>query len=188
MENVGTESGSKRLIRPNPDLAKRIEEATGINPMDCYQCGKCSAGCPVGEVTDLLPHDFWRMAQLGMEEELLQSKHLWLCVACETCTTRCPNKLPLPTVIDYLRKTEIAKERETSEPDIVAFHKAFLEVVEKYGRMHEIGLMRKFKSFGELMADWKLGMAMFSRGKIKLFAKKVANRSEIRKMFEGVKK
>lgn len=184
----GTQEVVRAEIEPTSKLAKMILKATGVNPMDCYQCGKCSSGCPLTEVTDLLPHDLWRMIQLGMEDQIKQAEHLWLCVGCETCTTRCPNKLPLPAVIDFLRQEMLEKGEVTPAPEITAFHKAFMDTVEKHGRMKEVEMIRKYKmATGDYFKDFKLGLTLFAKGKIKLFASGVANKDEIKKLFKGGK-
>ncbi len=172
-------------ISPNSELAQQVAEETGVNPMECYQCGKCSSGCPIVELTDVMPHDFWRMVQLGMEDQLFQSHHLWLCVSCETCTTRCPNQLALPKVIDFLRQRATASGVTPSEPSIPAFHKAFMDTVERHGRLHELSMIRKYKmATGDFFKDFKLGLKLFGKGKIHLFAKNVSSRDEIRKLFK----
>ena len=153
-------------ISPTSELAQQVLEATGVNAMECYQCGKCSSGCPIAELTDVLPHDFWRMVQLGMTDRLFRSHHLWLCVACETCTTRCPNQLPLPKGNRFpapARTTTIACRRRnrTSRP----FTGRSWIRWEHHGRMHELSMIRKYKmATGDLFKDFKLGLKLLRQG------------------------
>ncbi|RJO65383.1 MAG: heterodisulfide reductase [Myxococcales bacterium] len=180
------ETGS-RTVTPECGLAERIAKDTGVNAMDCYQCGKCSAGCPLVEATDLLPHDFWRMVQLGLEEPILRSRHLWLCMACETCGARCPNKLPLSKVIDWFRQKAVREGREVAEPDVVAFHEAFLASVRSGGRLSEVKMIGRFKRLtGDYFKDMKLGMMLFRKGKIKLFGGQSGAKRKVRELFEGI--
>ncbi|MCX7958743.1 MAG: disulfide reductase, partial [Deltaproteobacteria bacterium] len=60
-------------------LADEVEELTGINPLKCYQCGKCSAGCPVRIFMKVSPNKLVRLVQLGLDEEALKSDTLWMC-------------------------------------------------------------------------------------------------------------
>jgi heterodisulfide reductase subunit C len=54
---------------PSTDtLAGRVEAATGVNLAQCYQCGKCAAGCPVSDQMDLPPSQVFRLLQLGFPE------------------------------------------------------------------------------------------------------------------------
>ena len=84
-------------------FVRQVEEISGQNLLACNQCGKCSAGCPVVAVMDLLPSQAIRMAQLGMEE-VLESNTIWVCASCLTCATRCPKGVDLPRVMEALRQ------------------------------------------------------------------------------------
>ncbi|MEJ2718903.1 MAG: 4Fe-4S dicluster domain-containing protein [Deltaproteobacteria bacterium] len=72
----------------------------------CYQCGKCTAGCPVARVTDAFsPKKFIRLAQLGLENMALDKKSpIWLCATCYNCTEVCPQDVE-PTEIFIALKT-----------------------------------------------------------------------------------
>ncbi len=63
------------------NLANRILEQTGENVFLCYNCTKCTAGCPLMDYFDLGPNQIMRAAQLGMEELIFDSKSPWLCAS-----------------------------------------------------------------------------------------------------------
>lgn len=84
-----------------------IERISGQKLLACYQCGKCSAGCPMSAHMDVLPNRMIRMAQLGMREQLLETKAIWMCVSCLTCNTRCPKGIKIAEVIEALRKAAL---------------------------------------------------------------------------------
>ena len=82
---------------------KRVEELSGQNIFSCYQCGKCSAGCPIASEMDILPNQVIRFLQLGMEEDVLSCKSIWLCASCFTCQSRCPKGVDLTKIMEALR-------------------------------------------------------------------------------------
>jgi heterodisulfide reductase subunit C len=87
----------------NSSLVKEVEEISGQKVSACFQCGKCTGGCPVVSSMDIFPHLVLRFAQLGLLEELLHSKTLWICASCQTCDSRCPRDVDIPKVIEALR-------------------------------------------------------------------------------------
>jgi heterodisulfide reductase subunit C len=91
------------------DFIKKIEELSGQNLMKCYQCGKCSAGCPFSFAMDNLPNQLVRLAQLGLEEEVANSKTVWLCASCYTCYVRCPKGVDLSKIMEAIRLLTLRK-------------------------------------------------------------------------------
>lgn len=82
----------------------QVEKISGQKLLACYQCGKCSAGCPMAAHMDILPNKIIRLAQLGMEEPLMASDAIWTCVSCMTCNSRCPKGVRIAEVIEALRE------------------------------------------------------------------------------------
>lgn len=82
---------------------QELEELSGENLFACYQCGKCTAGCPLAFSMDILPHQILRLMQLGQLETVLNSNSYWHCAACLTCTSRCPKDVDLARVMEALR-------------------------------------------------------------------------------------
>jgi heterodisulfide reductase subunit C len=85
------------------DFIKEVEELSGQKVLKCYQCGKCSSGCPMAEAMDLSPNQIIRLLQLGQEEELLNCKSIWICASCFTCEARCPKGVDLSKLMEALR-------------------------------------------------------------------------------------
>jgi len=104
---------SRQKIR-SPFVAK-VEELSGQNLLACYQCGKCSAGCPNVDQMDIPPNQLIRFAQLGMEEELKNSKSIWICASCMTCNVRCPKGINIAEVIESIRQIVLRKRNDHVE-------------------------------------------------------------------------
>ena len=90
-------------ITPTPDLAAKIRELSGQNTYLCYQCQKCSVGCPTAHAMTYRPAQIMRAVQFGLQELLLKDASIWRCLTCETCGTFCPNDLHPRDVIEVLR-------------------------------------------------------------------------------------
>ena len=90
----------------------KVEELSGQNLLACYQCGKCSAGCPAVSGMDILPNQIIRYAQLGFKDELLQSKSIWICASCFTCNARCPKGINIAEVIEAIRQILLRKRED----------------------------------------------------------------------------
>lgn len=156
--------------------------------LSCIQCGTCSASCPAINAMDLSPRRMWRLVQLGMAEEVLRSRSIWLCSLCYTCHVRCPRGIPLTETITRLK--ELAMERGIiSSPQSGAFYRAFSTVMRRYGRMREVEFMaRYFLSFNPLMALGfaGLGLKMLRRGKIRLELPQLGGEGRLDRLFARV--
>lgn len=90
----------------------KVQEISGQNLLVCYQCGKCSAGCPAVAEMDILPNQVIRYAQLGLKDELLESKSIWACASCLTCNVRCPKGIKIAEVMEAVRQLLLRKRRD----------------------------------------------------------------------------
>lgn len=167
-----------------PDLAGRVNAASGQEIELCYHCHKCTAGCPVAEEMTFGPDHVLRLVQLGERKRLLESSDIWLCAGCETCATRCPNAIDIARVMDVLRHMALAEAGQTGEPDAVKFHRLFLLVVRAFGRMHEAALLAAYKVWsGHLLADMDSGAVMLAKGKLPVLPKRIKGIAQVRRAF-----
>jgi heterodisulfide reductase subunit C len=169
-------------------IARRIREISGVDLSKCYQCKKCTSGCPVSGMAQCPPSEIMRRLHLGAGDELLDSDILWMCVSCETCSTRCPMGLDVAAVMDALRK--LARERNAAqgEGNAPLFNKAFLKTVEVFGRSYDLAMMAGYKlGSGKLMADTEKFPTMLRKRKIALLPPRGADRRVVRRIFKKIK-
>ncbi|MDM8000863.1 MAG: 4Fe-4S dicluster domain-containing protein [Dehalococcoidia bacterium] len=177
---------SVNAVTPSPvsDLRTFVEKQSGQRVLDCYQCGKCSAGCPVDYAMDLGPRQVMRYIQMGLKKEVMQSTTIWLCIGCETCSSRCPAKIDIARVMESLRILAAAEGTTASEKQIDLFHRTFLDTIRRYGRAHEFSLaaaytLKSRNFFGNLDA----AQTMFSKGKLVIIPPKVEGAAWVKTVF-----
>ena len=165
-------------------LADEVQQRSGTPVSACFQCHKCSTGCPIGPEMDYLPSQVMRLVHLGLENEVLESQAIWLCASCEACTTRCPQAIDIAAVMDALRMMAI--DRKTALPDAHGkqFNHSFLSSVRHHGRVFEMGMMAFYKlRTGDLFSDVDKVPEMLSKGKLSLLPKRSGSAGEVRKVF-----
>ncbi len=178
------------LSRENLKLARDLQSLTGENVMLCYQCKKCTLGCPSAYAMRMRPHELMRAIQLGRTEEIYWSGTIWICLSCETCNTRCPQDINILRVIDGLREISFSKEFNTynPQPTIPALHRIFMGFVERFGRVYELGLallinMRMLRPF----KDIDMASPMFLKGKLKPLPHSSDGRKELQKVMARIR-
>jgi len=159
---------SDKPLTINPELAQRIQEELGQNVYLCYQCIKCTSGCPVYEFFDWQPNQVMRALQLGDEEIALHAQTPWLCAACQTCTTRCPQDLDIAGIMEFLTRESVKRGIEPSVPLVNNFNQAFMREVRIWGRSYEPGLMAEMTMHNPqgLLHDLNLYVGMLKKGKV----------------------
>lgn len=172
-------------ISPQSDFLAAVEARGGKGVSRCYQCRKCTNGCPLAFAMDLKPNQVMRAVQLGLEEEVLGSKTVWVCAACQTCTTRCPNDIDIAHLMDVLRQLGRERGVAPAEPAVVKFHEAFLASIRRHGRVFELGMVARYKlASGDLFSDVGLAWEMFKRGKLGFVPHGIRSKGEVRCMYE----
>lgn len=97
------------------EFIDKVQELSGQNLLACYQCGKCSAGCPAVTRMDILPNQMIRLAQLGFKDKLLKNISMWVCESCMTCNTRCPKGINIAEVIEAMRQILLRQRQDHLE-------------------------------------------------------------------------
>jgi heterodisulfide reductase subunit C len=157
--------------------------------LTCIQCGTCTASCPTAYAMDYTPRQLWRLIQVGLRDEALQSRTFWLCTNCYSCTIRCPRGIALTETMAALKRLAIAEGVNGKDKDHVsAFYRAFVATVRRHGRNHEAELLlRYFLSTNPLAAlkYARLGAGLFIKGRVPLLAKDVQKKSDIETLFRA---
>jgi len=181
---MSTDSHNSSLSKLGTELLVQ----TGVKVTHCYQCGKCTAGCPLAEEMDYPPSLVMRMLQTGnpeLEERVLRSFSIWVCLTCEMCFARCPMSIDIPKMMDYLREKAIKEKKANPKAkEIIAFHKSFLDSIKYTGRLYEIGLFAGYKSRTlKILDDLSLAPKMMKRGKLNILPEMIHDRSGIAAIF-----
>lgn len=175
---------SGEVMRISPALAQRIQSEIGQNVYLCYQCIKCTNGCPVSEFFDWQPNQVMRALQLGQEDIALHSQTPWLCACCQTCTTRCPQGLDITAIMEFLTREAVSRGIKPLVPEVDGFNKAFMREVRLWGRSYELGLMMEVKLRNirthSLMEDMDLGVKMIAKNKLPFVPKKVSSPRQVK--------
>ena len=151
------------------DFSKRMQSTSGLNINLCYQCKKCTSGCPLIYEMDYSPHQIIHAVQLGLKDLVLKSKTIWLCASCQTCTTRCPQDVDIAKVMDEARIIARKEKIKPAVREIPAFNKSFLQTLRLFGRSFEAGMTVLLKlRTGEFKKDMKMGIKLIKKGKLKL--------------------
>ncbi|MBI5841980.1 MAG: 4Fe-4S dicluster domain-containing protein [Chloroflexi bacterium] len=157
----------------NPELARRIKDELGQNVYLCYQCVKCTSGCPLAEFFDWQPNQVMRSLQLGQEDIALHSKTPWLCASCQTCTTRCPQGLDITGIMAFLTREALARDIKPEVPEVDICNQAFLREVQLWGRSYDLGLMAEMKlRTHKFTDDLDLGVRIIQKNKLPFLPKR----------------
>jgi heterodisulfide reductase subunit C2 len=172
--------------------AKDLEKLSGEKISTCYQCEKCTNGCPMTFAMDIAPHRVMHSIQLGLTDEVLGSDTIWVCASCETCTARCPNEIDIAHVMDTLRQLSVSRGVKPSQKQSPIFHRAFLDSVKRFGRMHEMSMAIEFVLRNEgikgLAKQGVFGLKMIRKGKMKIIPGRLKAGIEVDTIFRTVKR
>ncbi len=161
-----------------PSLAALVAERAATNVYACYQCKRCTSGCPLLPHFDLAPHEIIRAVQLGRRKQVLRSASIWQCASCQACSARCPQHLDVARVIEVLRIMSREEGVAPAVPQVHLFSVAALRSIRAFGRLYELGLMgelylrmllSRLLDLRQLVAvDVPLALRLLRAGKLRL--------------------
>ena len=91
-----------------PDLAKELKKYGADDFNACYNCGNCTAVCNLTEEHENFPRMMIRYGLLGLKDEILSSRELWMCYYCGECTETCPRQADPGELMAAMRRYAIA--------------------------------------------------------------------------------
>jgi len=141
-----------------------------VSPNACFQCNRCTAGCPLLPAMDLTPAQIVHHLLLEEWEPVLRSNSIWACVHCETCTARCPQEVDICELLHAARVRAWRSGRVAPDQAMAAYFASFLENLYLYGRSAELPLtvICKLKS-QDYLRDCALGLRLIVRGRLNFF-------------------
>jgi len=89
---------------------EQILRSSGVNPLKCMRCGKCSATCPSYDEMEYHPHQFVYMVEKGQIEPLMASKSIYKCLSCFACVERCPRGVEPAKLVEAVRLLVIRQQ------------------------------------------------------------------------------
>ena len=130
-----TEESVIRISRADVEFRRRLMEEPGVESlMLCYQCGTCTADCPVAmRVPEFRPRRIARLAAYGQRGRLLSGDTVWLCAGCYTCYERCPEGVKVSEIVAALRRLALR------DGIIHPTYRALMESIAERGYIYEIG-------------------------------------------------
>ena len=103
-----TPEGSEPVwIDPDLDFIRWLGTQGAESFKKCFQCGTCSATCPISPETEPFPRKEMAWAAWGMKDRLLKDPDVWLCHHCNDCSTRCPRGGRPGDVLAALRQQSV---------------------------------------------------------------------------------
>jgi len=106
------------MTSKKPDSALRLRVLSKIGeqkPHNCYQCIRCTSGCPSMKMLELKPHEIVALTRAGFIGELINSGIVWTCATCLKCKERCPQAVAPVDLILALRNLAVEKEVKVPE-------------------------------------------------------------------------
>ncbi|MEW6218641.1 MAG: 4Fe-4S dicluster domain-containing protein [Thermodesulfobacteriota bacterium] len=164
---------------------EEVSRLAGVEIAGCYQCGKCSAGCPMADEMDILPNQVLRLIQLNAQDELLAANGFWRCVSCQTCSSRCPKGIDAARVMDTLKILAVSRGWRPKDRLVAILQRLFLANIRRHGRLQELELaalfnLRSFRPF----QDIRLVPKLHARGKLSLARHETRDIHSVQRIFE----
>jgi len=125
--------------RTDGEFVKKVKELSGENLTLCYQCGMCSGSCPAASHMDFSPRQVIELARLGLHEEIVGSKTVWVCASCLACAVGCPRGFDLSKLMEAIRLLALRKRADHVNPEDIP--------VKERGELPQIAMVSGLRKF-----------------------------------------
>ena len=173
------------VLQPRTATAQEIEAGYDEQIALCYQCKRCTSGCPVADVMDVRPHQVVRLVRLGAADRLLNGEAIWTCVGCYACTTRCPQGVPIAELMYSLKRLALKRNLTTRGAPVPAFLRSFVATVTRHGRNRELPMLARYYLSTDLRVALKessTGLTLFRQGRLPLLGEGVRGWKAVRSL------
>jgi heterodisulfide reductase subunit C len=148
---------------------QEIEAISGFKTSICFQCSKCSAGCPMADFMDLKTAQVMHSIRLNREDVVLHCNAIWMCVGCETCSARCPQQVEPADAMNAARILALRKGIKPSVEEIGIYYNLFVGSMWLNGKIHDLSVVGLTSLLtGRIVQDIPLGMQFLRHGRVKL--------------------
>jgi ferredoxin len=90
--------------RVRPELLTQLKKFGEIKIEACFNCGNCTAICPLTSDQHPFPRNVIRLLNVGLKDKLLENVDPWLCYYCGECTQTCPREAEPAEAMMTLRR------------------------------------------------------------------------------------
>ncbi len=150
------------------NFRQQVEEISGQKVTLCFQCSKCSAGCPMADWMDLKPAQVMHSIRLGHKDAVLHSQAIWFCAGCETCSARCPQQVEPAEAMNAARILALREGIRPSVRDVGLFYRGFVGNLRLNARLHDVSLATITRTLsGKVIEDIPLALKLLVRGRVK---------------------
>lgn len=152
------------------NFTELIHALSGQDPGLCYECWRCTTGCPLVEAMDLMPTQVVHAIRMGDRDAVLRSKTIWVCASCETCSSRCPQEIEVALLMDAARTHAVEQGIAPAVPEVHTLYRALVGSVRTFGRLYELGMMAGVKLRNRDLTRDDVGLAtrMLARRKLSI--------------------
>lgn len=99
-------------------MKEQVLRMSGVDPLKCMRCGKCSGTCPSYDEMEYHPHEFVYMVEKGEITKLMESKSIYKCLSCMACVERCPRGVEPGKLVEAIRLLAVRRQGQNHlKPD-----------------------------------------------------------------------